>query len=413
MSQAGIVTSSSSNYISISPYIVGTPGDTHAGYTTIQDGINAAHAAGATGSAPLNIYVKPGTYTENLTIFDGINVVGLDAYVLGSGYAPAAILNGTITNAPSALNTKLQNMQILTPAASIQLNIVNGCNFFFKDCFINTQPGSSLLSIDGFGSIVTFEGCFAFGNGALCFSSDIGGATTLNFYNCIVEYTTISTCANALTFNFNFTSLLALTLNSSTSSGNIAVNSLNSSIFGFITSLSDPFSLISLVSYSSTFTSCSFTDAGGGLFVNSYDCSFITSVISSSASFSSGNFNNCSFGGSNNAAPASTFPDIAVYNLSNCDNIYFINPQAGNYTTKFYDYQINCTTGGHTITLNATGLISGISQFLIKDASGTAFASNITINGNGNNIDGTATYNLNANYQSTTLIWNGTQWNKV
>ena len=59
---------------SISPYIVGP---TSSDFSTIQDAISAAIAAGASDNNPANIYIKPGTYNENLTSQAGIRLIGL------------------------------------------------------------------------------------------------------------------------------------------------------------------------------------------------------------------------------------------------------------------------------------------------------------------------------------------------
>lgn len=60
------------------PFVVGPSGQ--AGYQTIQAGINAANSAG--GGVVL---VQPGTYTENLTLFDKCHVMGLDFADAGGG----------------------------------------------------------------------------------------------------------------------------------------------------------------------------------------------------------------------------------------------------------------------------------------------------------------------------------------
>jgi len=57
------------NAYPITPYVVGPVGA--AGYQTIQAGLDAAHAAG--GGI---VYVQPGTYTENLTLYSDTEVVG-------------------------------------------------------------------------------------------------------------------------------------------------------------------------------------------------------------------------------------------------------------------------------------------------------------------------------------------------
>jgi hypothetical protein len=67
---------------SISPYIVGSgEGD----YATITEAIAAAVADGASAANRKNIYLKPGTYTENLSLADGINLVGFNANAITLG----------------------------------------------------------------------------------------------------------------------------------------------------------------------------------------------------------------------------------------------------------------------------------------------------------------------------------------
>ena len=56
----------------ISPYVVGPIG--LAGYQTIQSAINAANAAGGG-----TVYIQPGTYTENLTLYTNIGIHGANA----------------------------------------------------------------------------------------------------------------------------------------------------------------------------------------------------------------------------------------------------------------------------------------------------------------------------------------------
>lgn len=96
------------SYISLSPYIVGKPGDTHAGFTTIQSAIDQAVLDGASETNVLNIYVKPGTYAENLIGSSGINIICFNnnAWQYNqlsglSGLVPlptsSVILNGSIT----------------------------------------------------------------------------------------------------------------------------------------------------------------------------------------------------------------------------------------------------------------------------------------------------------------------------
>lgn len=65
-----------------------------------------------------------------------------------------------------------------------------------------------------------------------------------------------------------------------------------------------------------------------------------------------------------------------------------------------------------TITLMATPETGKLLHF--KDGKGNAVTYNITINGNGKNIDGSATLSaISTNYGFSTIVYNGTQWNRI
>lgn len=69
-------------------------------------------------------------------------------------------------------------------------------------------------------------------------------------------------------------------------------------------------------------------------------------------------------------------------------------------------------TGPRTVNLQATDLYPGYIVD-IKDGDGTASSGNITVAGNGNNIDGTSSFALDVNYASYTFVYNGTEWNLI
>lgn len=70
---------------------------------------------------------------------------------------------------------------------------------------------------------------------------------------------------------------------------------------------------------------------------------------------------------------------------------------------------VTSTAAARTITLPNTGLVAG-QRFVVKDESGAAATNNITISGNGANIDGAATKLISTNYGSVDLYFNGTNW---
>jgi len=96
MSQSGATTTSSSpgsNEFPITPYVVGAVGE--AVYQTIQDGLDAANAAG--GGI---VGVQPGTYIEDLTLYDNTQVVGFcspGTVNAGSGGNEPVVITGTHT----------------------------------------------------------------------------------------------------------------------------------------------------------------------------------------------------------------------------------------------------------------------------------------------------------------------------
>ncbi len=95
---------------------------------------------------------------------------------------------------------------------------------------------------------------------------------------------------------------------------------------------------------------------------------------------------------------------------STASSIYAYTATAISYQVLVTDKIVGVTSNAsaRTITMPNAGMIAGQS-WTIKDEAGTAqSANNITVSGNGANIDGSSTYVINVNYGSITLYWNGT-----
>lgn len=98
---------------SLSPYIVGATGSD---FTTIQSAIDQAVTDGAANTDPKNIYIKPGTYNENLTLHDGINLIGFDSspatIPLGIGLfavsSQSVQITGSVTYDSSAIGSSVE-----------------------------------------------------------------------------------------------------------------------------------------------------------------------------------------------------------------------------------------------------------------------------------------------------------------
>lgn len=123
-----------------SPFVVDAAGGT--GYTTIQSAINAVGRAG--GGV---VYVKPGTYNENLTIDDSlypafsVNIIGICA----DGRTNLVVINGTVTCAmppgpafppppPGLLMNVvvLENISIVAPIGQNALIVNDGIGALFQ-----------------------------------------------------------------------------------------------------------------------------------------------------------------------------------------------------------------------------------------------------------------------------------------
>jgi hypothetical protein len=110
----------------LSKYIVAADGS--ADYTTIQAAINAAQVAGT----PATVYVRPGTYTENLTLYSTINVAGsIDGNTTIIG----------VHTPPASGEFQFQDLT-LTSATHIFSSAVAGTAVvFIEECFINVTNG--------------------------------------------------------------------------------------------------------------------------------------------------------------------------------------------------------------------------------------------------------------------------------
>lgn len=80
-------------------------------------------------------------------------------------------------------------------------------------------------------------------------------------------------------------------------------------------------------------------------------------------------------------------------------------------TVTSSDYLIGVrSSSAWTITLPATSGLQVGRVIIVSDETGQAGANNITISGNGNNIEGSASIAISTSYGSRTLYWTGVQW---
>ena len=87
--------------------------------------------------------------------------------------------------------------------------------------------------------------------------------------------------------------------------------------------------------------------------------------------------------------------------------------QSTNYGAQITDYYIGCSAG-ITVTLPLGATLTAGKQYVIKDESGNATSSHITVASTSPNlIDGSSTVIISINYASVTVYWTGARWSIV
>jgi len=87
---------------------------------------------------------------------------------------------------------------------------------------------------------------------------------------------------------------------------------------------------------------------------------------------------------------------------------------AGPYTALTTDCLIVVNqTVAAAFTLNLCAALQTGRVVIIKDGKGDANSNNITIQGNGKNIDGTSSKTINTAYGAVRYVYNGTEWNAI
>jgi hypothetical protein len=143
----------------ITPFMVGPSYQ----YKTIQSAINAAHAFFPSNDDPAIIYVYPDQYNENLSLYGGIHIVGLDNtagdnlfFNLNSGFKP--LYNGVqitghhqILSGDATQGTAFNNITFFSDATSSILftftQVSNNENMlYFSDCKMLMQGVDSIFN---------------------------------------------------------------------------------------------------------------------------------------------------------------------------------------------------------------------------------------------------------------------------
>lgn len=148
----------------ITEYVVAADGS--ADYTTIQFAINAANAAGGNAA----VYVRPGTYVENLTLYSTVDIIGAD----GIADDATCIIRG-IHTPPAAGTFTMRNIRLESATHIFNSAAAGTANLFVIDCQIVITNGYVFNLLNWTGTLVYFDvGSASTNDGVI---NNTGGAT--------------------------------------------------------------------------------------------------------------------------------------------------------------------------------------------------------------------------------------------
>lgn len=158
----------------VTPYVVGAAGE--AGYPTIQEAVNAANSAG--GGV---VWVQPGTYTEDLTLYDNIFIMG--------GDDANSIITGVHTP-PNSGTLSFENISLTSATDIISSAAAGSTAITFINCYMEITNGF-IFDVDNWTGDLGIYQCTSVGtnNGVV---NNSGGAT-LSFYASVVGAGTTAT----------------------------------------------------------------------------------------------------------------------------------------------------------------------------------------------------------------------------
>jgi hypothetical protein len=167
-----IIFSSGIGNFPVTPYVVGPVNQ--AGYQTIQSALDAANAAGSG-----IVVIQPGTYTEDLTLYNGINVMGLNFADAGGG----VLIIGTHTP-PATGGFVFRNVALQSPTAIFQSNAAGTAHLVIADAIIDITNGYTFDLPNWTGKLESFDVNAAVGT-ADGYINNTGGAE-VDIFECSV-----------------------------------------------------------------------------------------------------------------------------------------------------------------------------------------------------------------------------------
>jgi hypothetical protein len=374
-------------------------------------------AAIASASAGDDIFVTAGTYVESPTLKAGVNIIAF----VSDAETPTVIIQGTVTASYTGTATisgiEIQangGYAIVNSGANATVLNLNLSNILaVNNTAINFTNSNSSAVID-------LDNCF--GNlqttGITYFTMTSPG--TISMTNCRFSNSGLSSTqstSSAGVVNISYSGVSCPISLSGTSAGtfyNISIQLAGENATPITLSQSGSFA---------TYNSRIFSGTAVGLMNNATGLvklisnefisnSSTTYAISGSGTVTLG-FNNFT-GSATLINPTLTIsPIFSVMGTLQMTGGLIKNYRATAISTNVLitDCIIGITSdaAARTMTMPNAGMIAG-QEWTFKDEAGAASSHNITISGNGVNIDGAANLVITTNYGSVTIYWNGSQF---
>lgn len=387
--------------------------------------ITAALAAASAGST---IYVRPGTYTENITLKAGVDIVGLD----GNGNSNVVAISGSIAATFSG-RCSITNCQLISgnsdgltvSGASATVVTLENCSLaqnansgthysvvcssassevYLFNCFGTTTTNGAWFNISN--GQLTISACKFANNGGSTINNAISGGNTFIYNSAIGTDNTIGTgvAISAGTLNAYYTNFTGQIIASGTATTLLescrvfTPNSIAVTAGG--SGGTQAYNCI-LISNNASAISASQT-------IDACNCTINSTTTNAVTGAGTINYGGLVFQGSSSLMNTTT----QVPRVMSNDAIKVTTPGAYPYTTVPQDGLILVdTSSARTITPLASPTTG--QRHIIKDSVGSAATNNITVTPSGKNIDGAASSTINIAYGSITIVYNGTEWSIV
>jgi hypothetical protein len=377
--------------------------------------ISAAITTAASGD---DIFVTAGTYVESPTLKAGVNVIAFVA----DAETPTVIIQGTVTASYTGIAT-LSGIEIQANGGFALVN--SGSNATVLDLNLCNLVGVNNTVINftnsNAASIIELDNCF--GNlqttGITYFTQTSVG--TLTITDCQFSNSgnsTTQSTATAGVVNINYSNFKCPLSYSGTSAGtlfDVAISTAATNVIPLTLSDSGPFGAYDCRFFSGS--AVGIVNNAVGL-VKLQDNEIMSNSVGTFAITGSGTL---TLGKNDFTGSAYLIsPTVAILPIFSVNGTIqmtggMIKKYRGTASSTLVSIT-DCIIGvssnaiANTITMPATGMIAG-QIWTIKDEAGTAASTNnITISGNGVNIDNASTYVITTNYGSVTLYWNGTKF---